>query len=96
MIKLTFPCLKITSSLIHKLNFRRAAPGVMVFVDSEDQVKKALRIPMSDESFGASKVVEAPSCARSKASRSSVYGDVFGHWNDGDDKLNCVPCEGSR
>ena len=52
MIKLILPCSKITSSLIHRLNFRREELGVSVPVDSEDQVKEALRIPISEELLG--------------------------------------------
>ena len=41
-------------------------------VDSEDQVKDALRIPMSEEVLGTSKLAGVFSLVKSKPSRSSV------------------------
>lgn len=44
----------------------------MVPVDREDQVKDALRIPMSEELLGTLEAMVFPSWARLKVSRSSV------------------------
>ena len=72
MIKLILPCLKITSSLTHRLNFRRVEPGVTIPVDSEDQVNDALWIPISEELFRTLEVMVSSPRTGSKVSRSSV------------------------
>ena len=44
----------------------------MAPVDSDDQVKEALWIPMREELLGTFEATEFPAWAESKASRSSV------------------------
>lgn len=57
---------------MRRAKFRRDEPGVTVPVDSEDQVKEAFRIPMSDELLGTFEAIVFSAWVGSKTSRSSV------------------------
>ena len=57
---------------MRRAKFRRDEPGVTVPVDSEDQVKEAFRIPMSDELLGTFVAIVFSAWVGSKTSRSSV------------------------